>query len=135
MKRCLTVAYGLSLVLAGVGPLPAGESETAAAKAVKKRGGNLKYDEKSPGEPVVGVDVKNLQWVDAEMKQLAAFVNLKELNLSGNDVTDKGLKELSGLTNLTELWVEDTKVTEAGVKELQKAIPKCKVHHGPSGRG
>ncbi len=81
----------------------AGPSQEQAIAAIKKLGGKVKIDEKSPGRPVI------------------------ELRLSYTKITDAGLVHLKGLTNLKTLWLFSTKVTDAGVKKLQAALPKCKI--------
>ena len=48
---------------------------------------------------------------------------LKELGLSGTDVSDACLPELKGLTNLKVLDLSRTKVSQAGQVELQKSLP------------
>jgi len=54
---------------------------------------------------------------------------LPQLAFGLAQVTDAGLVHLKGLTNLETLVLDETQVTSAGVAELQKALPKCKIHH------
>jgi len=44
-------------------------------------------------------------------------------------VTDAGLKELAGLKALESLDLREAKVTNKGIADLQKALPKCTIHH------
>jgi hypothetical protein len=55
--------------------------------------------------------------------------NLKELDLGATAVSDTGLVHLGGLTSLTNLSLRGTNVSNKGIEELQKALPKCKIHH------
>ena len=52
---------------------------------------------------------------------------LKELWLSGTQITDVGIKEVVKLQKLEILRVRGTKVTKAGVAELKKALPNCEI--------
>ena len=49
--------------------------------------------------------------------------------LTNTQVTDAGLGHLKGLAKLQELNLMLTQVTDAGVDDLQKALPKCRIHH------
>jgi len=54
-----------------------------------------------------------------------------QLDLKGTRATDAGLKHLAGLGKLKELDLTGTQVTADGVGRLQKALPKCKIYSGP----
>jgi hypothetical protein len=45
------------------------------------------------------------------------MTRLRELDLSGTQVTDKGLAVLEGLPNLQELRLRNTRITDAGFQE------------------
>jgi hypothetical protein len=49
-------------------------------------------------------------------------------------VSDAGLKHLAGLGSLKELDLTGTQVTADGVAALHKALPKCKIVSGPAGK-
>jgi hypothetical protein len=53
------------------------------------------------------------------------------LNLYGTRVSDAGLKHLAGLSSLKELDLTGTQVTADGVAALHKALPNCKTVSGP----
>ena len=55
---------------------------------------------------------------DHEMHLLAAFPELRRLNLSTAKITDAGLAEISGLRKLEMLSIRDTGVTDAGLTNL-----------------
>lgn len=78
--------------------------QDAAIEAIRKLGGVVEIDTKSPGRPVTDV------------------------MLHGPKVTDSGLVHLKGLTSLQSLTPFDTQVTDAGVKELQAALPNCSIY-------
>jgi hypothetical protein len=97
----------------------ADDAEDKAVKWVEKVDGRVTRDEKQPSKPVVTVSLNFAKLTDADLKELAAFKNLKTLRLvSVEKLTDGGLKELAPLKTLTELDLTRTKVTDAGMKEL-----------------
>ena len=73
--------------------------------AIRKPGGEVTIDTKSPDRSVI------------------------EVTLHGPKVTDAGLVHLKGLTSLQSLSLYRSQVTDAGVAELQKALPNCKITH------
>ncbi len=84
----------------------ANEAEDKVIDWVKQLDGRIKRDDQ-PGKPVVEVRVHRKQVTDADLKQLAVFKKLTQLDLGG------------------------TKVTEAAVNELRKALPQCSVTRDP----
>lgn len=166
MRVLCCLLLGWSVLLSGCGesqedasvpvkpdekPQAANESKEDALAAIKKLGGRVTFDEKSPGKPLVGVDFHNSKRADAEVEQvkgrmrlqdltpkwtrvtdaelvhLKGLTSLKSLNLSRTRVSDAGLVHLNGLTSLQSLSFENTQVTDGGVKDLQAALPKCKI--------
>src|SRR5262245_11608864 len=109
------VLLGL-LVLAG----PGRADEAAAVKMIEKLGGKITRDDKRPGKPVVGVDLKSTPVTDAGLKELKKLKSLVWLGLSGTKVTDTGLKELKELGHLQYLDLSKTAITDAGLKELKE---------------
>jgi len=86
------------------------ESQAAAVAAIEKLGWKIRFDEKSPGKPVVEVILDDSYLTGVASK-----------------VTNADLEHLEGLKNLEELAIQDTGVTDAGVKDLQNALPKCNI--------
>jgi hypothetical protein len=108
------------------------DAEDRAVKAVEKFGGSVVRDDKNPARPVVTVSFVGAEMRDAEMKEalkeLAAFKDLKTLDLRGTQatqVTDAGLKELAALKDLQTLDLSSTGVTDDGAKELQNTLSGC----------
>ena len=62
---------------------------------IRRLGGEVGFDEKRPGKPLVDVF------------------------LDGTKVTDAGLADLKGLKRLTHLYLCDTGVTDAGLAHLK----------------
>ena len=65
---------------------------------------------------------------DEDLAHLKGLTGLRELWLSGTQITDAGLAHLKGLTGLRELGLSYTKVTDAGVNSLRKALPGVNIH-------
>ena len=89
-------------MLSGCGVSKENEKEDAVA-AIIKLGGKVTYDEKTPGKPLVGVDLRDSKATDASLVHLNGLKNLQTLNLFGTGVTDTGLVHLKGLTNQRRL--------------------------------
>jgi hypothetical protein len=66
---------------------------------------------------------------DAGLTRLANHANLQTLYLTGTPVSDSSVKTLSSLPSLREVYVRWTGISADGARELQKALPKCAVHH------
>ena len=94
------------------------EQESAIA-AIKKLGGKVEVDTKSPGMPVVGVNLKRTKIVDASLEHLKGLTRLEILYLKDTAVTDEGLVYIKGLTNLEILELRRTKVTDKGLEHLK----------------
>jgi len=122
---CLLLAW--SVISTDVQAQTMKESQDAAVAAIRKLGGNVRFDEKSPGKPLVSVDLSDTKVSDAGLVHLKGLTKLQSLSLISTKVTDAGLVHLKGLTKLQSLNLSFSKVTDAGVKDLQTALPKCKI--------
>jgi serine/threonine protein kinase/DNA-directed RNA polymerase subunit RPC12/RpoP len=90
-----------------------------AVAALEKLGATIQRDGNQPGNPVVVVRLKDTKVTDADLEPLAAFPQLRILDLTGaTNVTDSALKGLASLTRLQELYLGQTTVTDAGLKDL-----------------
>ena len=94
--------------------------EAALVKAIETLGGKVTVDDKQPGKPVVGVNLRSTDFTDAGVKELKQFKSLRTLDLSQTKVTDAGLKELKEFKNLQALNLLQTAVTDAGLRELKE---------------
>ncbi|MCI0685394.1 MAG: hypothetical protein L0Y71_25115 [Gemmataceae bacterium] len=132
-------------------------NQQRAFDSIRAFHGKFQVDDKSPGRPVIGVDLRYYEIDDAVLakfaKELQAFprltalqfkspkitdaglahmkslAQLRSLALENATVTDAGLAHLQALTYLESLNLKGTKVTAAGVQRLQKAAPKVKVDY------
>ena len=68
---------------------------------------------------IVDAELARTRVTDKGMQTLAAFSNLRFLDLTGTAVTSTGAKELAKLDKLESLNLTHTKVTRDGVPELQ----------------
>ena len=126
-------------------------SQEAAVAAIKKLGGRVTIDTKSPEKPVTTVYLYDTQVTDSELVHLKGLMSLQTLDLRGTQVTDTGLAHLKGLTSLQTLFLSGTRVTDAGlvhlkdltslqklivigtqvtdagVEELRAALPECTI--------
>ena len=66
---------------------------------------------------------------DAGLVQLLALDDLEELDLAETSITDVGLKTLGGLKSLQRLGVKGTKVTNDGIQNLQLSKPALTITH------
>lgn len=159
-KGNLTVAQG------GGSKLPANNRTRNSASPVKPQptpaqalaqieaqGGKVRYDEKSPGRPVVAIDFSGKQLNDAGLQNVSGLATLKSLNLKNTQITGSGLanlknlphlrvlyldgtrisnndlRHLQNLTALEEVYLHNTRVNGVGANALKKVMPKLKVVH------
>ena len=61
------------------------------------------------------------------MEHLKGLTRLKQLYLTGTQVTDAGLVHLKGLNNLSVLTLSGTQVTDEGKRDLQQALPNMAI--------
>ena len=96
------------------------ESQEQAIAAIKKLGGKVTIDEKSPNKPVIKVDLSHSKVTDKGLIELSELFKLQSLNLSGTNITDAGLEQLKKLTKLQTLDLRNTNITDAGLKHLKR---------------
>ena len=128
-------------------------SPEQALVELKKLGGILvHYDDRQPGNPVIMIDATNHHgFQDEWTRYFAAFPRLRQVGLSGSQlsdaaldafpdvanleslfltetkITDSGLAKLAGCKKLKHLNVEGTRVTSTGVASLRKALPQLEI--------
>ena len=91
------------------------EANEQAVSVVKKLGGQVAFDEKSPKRPVKEIDLRKTKVKDADLVHFKGLTELQTLDLGGTQVTDAGLVHLKGLTGLQSLVLMHTQVTDAGL--------------------
>ncbi len=122
MQRIAPLMLALGLSIAAMSCSRTAEPSTAEAPAIaeiKKLGGRVVVDEKSPGKPAIAVDFTQTTVADAGLVNLKALAQLQQLDLGITRVTDAGLVNLSGLTQLQKLNLHGTCVTDAGMVNLK----------------
>jgi beta-lactamase regulating signal transducer with metallopeptidase domain/Leucine-rich repeat (LRR) protein len=110
-----------ALILVGLVPwrLIAAESNQVTAVAdIEHLGGKVIFDEKRPGKPVVGVDLRASKVSDAALEHLNGLPQLKGLDLGDTQITGAGLEYLNGLNQLQGLNLDRTNITDTGLKHL-----------------
>ncbi len=76
MSRMLASFVLAGGVLAIVSPVRADDAEDKAAALAEKLGGKVTRDDKSPGKPVVIVDLSKSKVTGADLRAMAALPNL-----------------------------------------------------------
>jgi hypothetical protein len=142
MRSATTV--GLASVLAAVvvaAPLPQRderEEQREAVAAIRKLGGEVSYDYQRPkpdkpnvfdpeAKPqdrdalprVVRVSLRDTEATDDDLKVLAKFPDLENLDLTGTRITGAGLAHLERLKNLRSLCLWRTQADDAGLGHIK----------------
>jgi uncharacterized membrane protein len=110
-------------------------------------------------EQIVHLNLSKMPLKDEDLKFIAAFTNLRGLNLSFTQITGATLGALNGLKNLisislsgtsvkysdlellrnltelSELYLWNTAVTPEEILQLQKSYPKIRIESGYNGKG
>ena len=113
----LMLAIGFLFTSTSWGTEPNAEAAKALAD-IRRLDGNVTLDEKSLDRPVVAVNLIYTAAGDADLRRIAVLNQLRELRLSGTQVTDAGLECLQGLTQLETLTLHCTNVSDAGLKHI-----------------
>lgn len=71
---------------------------------------------------------------DAGIARLVPLPRLEIPDLSGTKVTNAAVDHLEKMVCLRELNVENTSLNSSTVARLQKALPKCDIRSGRSGK-
>lgn len=95
-------------------PMP----KTRVVDAIEKMGGDVVYDERRPGRPVISVSLFKSRARDADLADLKLLVELQALTLDASKISDLGLIHLKGMTTLQALDLNETDVTDKGLREL-----------------
>jgi hypothetical protein len=73
------------------------------------------------------LDLSNAEIGDEGLVHLRGLIYLRTLDLSGTNVTDAGLRHVKSLAALKDLDLYETKTTRAAVDDLAKALPECAI--------
>ena len=119
----LLLSLGLSFAPVFCWAAEPNADQAKAAAEIKKMGGRIKVDEKSPGKPVIDVVFFETTLTDAGLVHVSRLTKLKRLTLEDTQVTDAGLVHLSGLSNLQWLDLWGTKVGYTGLVHLKGLTP------------
>jgi hypothetical protein len=117
MRLSLLVGAGLFLLVgcrSEVETAPEATPRTAeqVLEEFKQRGGKIEVDEKAPGKPVVGLDLKHMPLSDADMAELHWFPEVRTLTLdldvfvgdqTGRVLSPDALKYLADLPKVRSL--------------------------------
>ena len=91
-------------------PSPQHNGQEAAIAEIRKLGGWVTLDVRSPKQPVVTVHLSFTKVTDAGLVHLKGLTNLRSLDLGDTEVTDAGLVHLKGLANPRRLYLGFTQV-------------------------
>lgn len=115
-------------------PSPPVNSEANPAQSlaqIERQGGKVRYDEKSPGRPVVAIDFSGTPLNDAGLRSVSGLTTLKSLNLKQTRISGQGLANLRNLPNLKVLYLDGTRITNADLRHLQNlsALEEVYLHN------
>lgn len=102
-----------------------------AISLIRKLGGQMERD---PNEDrfIAIVHLDNTRLTDADLAKLTALHGeIKHMDISGTQVTDRGIVHLEKLQQLKHLYIGNTRITENGIRRLKQAIPEITIYrHG-----
>lgn len=115
-------------------PSPPVNSDTNPAQSlaqIEREGGKVRFDEKSPGRPVVAIDFSGTPLNDAGLRNISGMTTLKSLNLKQTRITGNGLANLKNLPHLRVLYLDGTRITNADLRHLQNlsALEEVYLHN------
>jgi uncharacterized membrane protein len=67
---------------------------------------------------------------DEGLAALQSLPNLESLNLYGTEITDEAVKYISTLKNLKSIFIWKTKITRDGISQLKKVLPQLSIDMG-----
>jgi hypothetical protein len=137
----------------GVWSIASRPDQQKAIEAIHDLNGTVVQDDTRPDKPVVKVSLHSTQgtnwsqwtkFTDARLKNLMphlqALPELRELDLSGTEITDEGLKYVKGLPNLKILelgWLllddPTPQLSSAAVDDLRRAMPGLEIRYAKAG--
>jgi hypothetical protein len=105
------------------------KTEAEIAFVLKKLDAELGYDEKNPAKPIVSVSFHFQAPVrNQHLRILEGLKQLHDLDLSNaQQITDDGLKRLVSLTQLRQLNLTGLQVSDETVHRLASELPGCRI--------
>jgi hypothetical protein len=85
-------------------------------------GAHIERDQQSPEQPITGINLSGLEFRPSLLARLAAFPQLRSLNLSSTKTSDINLEHLAHVTTLKRLDLGQTKVTGGGMQFLKGMV-------------
>ena len=98
--------------------IPPEDRRTTALETLKGIGVHVVADNEGLIESITGF--RNRQLRDEHLAAIAAFEELKILDLRRTAITNEGLSQLSSLVSLEQLYLGDTRITGDGLAHLGK---------------
>ena len=99
-----------------------GGDRAAIIAGIKRRGGWVKPDDPKASQPVVEFHRYGHDVTDADIALLAAFTEVRSLELSNTRVTDAGMASLKSLVNLEELNLINNRISDAGLSGVADLV-------------
>ncbi len=100
---------------------------------VERLGGEVQWDDKAPGRPLIGARLGTTRISDDQLGELRALSSLRHLELIQTRITDAGLARLRGHDGLRDLYLYQTRITDEGFEHLA-TIPRLEdLMLGPCG--
>ena len=98
------------------------EQQRTAFDWVKSKGGRLGCDDSKPSRPIVSLDLYKIGGSgvrDEGLKHLAAFPELRKLNIGFSDPTAEGLRVVAQLKHLEDLTLHHARVSDEDFRGLE----------------
>jgi hypothetical protein len=97
---------------------PNAQQATAVAE-IRKLGGKVTFDAKSPDTSVIGVDLSGTRVTDDTLKPIGELTTLQSLYLQETGITGAGLRYLKGMKGLTTLNIGWNRRIGTGLENLE----------------
>ncbi len=128
------ILFSVALLLIANMTLSADEkkdSQELAVAAIKKMGGRVQADSKTPGQPVVKVYLFGGKIAGTGLDCLKALPAVYWVGLHDSDTTNADVKHLKCLPKLRRLSLAETKITDAALIDLKEitTLEWLELHH------
>src|SRR5260221_3316048 len=117
-RTTIVVAFLLAAGTASAVALADGDTdESKVIEKIELLGGEIERDESLPDRPVIGITFSKRRFNDKSVHLLRTFRNLKTLDLIDATITDMGIKTIGQLTSLKELQLSGREITDQSVSD------------------